>query len=1039
MTADLSRVTFDPAKRFSGVVYQQGRVILDADLNEEHEIESYLAEATASDVIGPSGAPKASAGGGFHISVTSDGANLVISPGRFYVDGILCELTPTEVPIEAADAQTMTVAIWHLDGHDLDVGQWVEILLPGQTSGEVQRVSTVEPTTRTLTLSDKLTTGTPGPGSRLRRVTTYDTQPDSFALLADVTAASGAGRYRVYLDVWERVITQIEDDSVRESALGGADTAARTKIVWQVRAELAGPVSQGDCATLFEGQWEPAAPTGTLLAEVDPGSAGGPCVLPPASGFTGLQNQLYRVQARVDKSDGTLTGNSGDPDVSFMWQPDNASVEVQVESFGQTTIVSSLGKDASLGLANNQTVEALDDYLELAGKPGELFTITVNEEQKQVTFDRAPHYMLDLSAHPKLRQWDGQGAIQPPPTPQTWAPLEKGLQVQFAGDTFRNGDYWLIPARTATSADVGTIDWPLDDGGQPLAKEPDGIRHYYAPLALVDFDGTKFLPAAGSQLLDCRAVFPAITAITAADVSYDGSVCALGGAVTVQQAIEALCAGSKDMCTVHISPGAGWEAAFAQIAAGQDAQICFEIGDYQASETIALTNTGHLTVTGCGPGTTIEAPHKEAVFRFTGCPSVTVRDLSVTGGIATTATDEKGLLGALTFSSCSQVRVEDVELSCAGQASRTATCISVKGNLADSASSVRIEHCDLTVGQHQAGILITDTARVLIDDNIIRTAAQPFSSNVADWMNNATLRGSIRDLLIRAPQVTAAAQQSGPVVASARAVAAPVEGPVVTVLPGRGRNPATVTVQGLAHQITFTTIHSIASAVAAVLHQNPASARLNTQAVAEHLRSVIDRALKQNPAIVGGERLFQWAGSVVAQNPVVCDQGIVVAGQSAPEVRILRNTITGAMQGIHVGLSHRGAVKGANDMAGRVMIRGNKLEIRLPVIGLRDRHAIFAGSTDSLLIDNNYGTMATSTSAPVDAVRVLGMLGRQAIVRENHFKGFTVGFKFQPLNNPTATIASQWMIVDNVAANASPVVQIVGQNPGRVNASNNLA
>jgi hypothetical protein len=1035
MTADLSRVTFDPAKRFSGVVYQQGRVVLDADLNEEHEIESYLAEVTASDVIGPFGAPKASAGGGFQISVTPDGANLVISPGRFYVDGILCELTPTEVPIEATDDKTMTVAIWHLDGHDFEAGQRVEILLPGHTSGDVHLVRVADASTRTITLSVGLGS-TPGPGSRLRRVTTYDAQPDSFAVLADLTAA-GAGRYRVYLDVWERVITQIEDDSVRESALGGVDTAARTKIVWQVRAELAGNVSQGDCATLFAGQWEPAAPTGTLLAEVDPGSAGGPCVLPPASGFTGLQNQLYRVQARVDKSDGTLIGNSGDPDVSFLYQRDNASVEVQVESFGQTTTVSSLGKDDLLGLANNQTVEALDDYLELAGKPGELFTITVNEEQKQVTFDRVPQYMLDLSAHPKLRRWDGQGAIQPPTTSQPWAPLEKGLQVQFAGDTYRNGDYWLIPARTATSADVGTIDWPLDDAGQPLAKESDGIRHYYAPLALVDFNGGKFLPATGSLALDCRAVFPAITEITAADVSYDGSKCALGGAVNVQQAIEALCAGSKDMCTVHISPGVGWEAAFAQIGAGQDAQICFEIGDYQASDTIALTGTGHLTVTGCGPGTKIEAADKEAVFHFTGCPSVTVRDLSVTGGIATTATDEKGLLGALTFSSCSQVRVEDVELSCAGQASRTATCISVKGNTADPASSVRIEHCDLTVGQHQAGILVTDTARVLIDDNIVQAAAQAFSKNVADWMNNAVLRGSMRDLLIRAPQVTGAAQTSGPVVAGARAMAAPVEGPVVTVLPGRARNPATVTVQGLTHQITFTTIHSIASAVAAVLQQNRASARLNTQAVAEHLRSVIDRALKQNPAIVGGDRLFQYAGSVVAQNPVVCDQGIVVAGQSAPEVRILRNTIIGAMQGIHVGLSHRGAAKGANDVAGRVMISGNKLEIKLPVIGLRDRHAIFAGSTDSLLIDNNYGTV--TASVPVDAVRVLGMLGRQAIVRENHFAGFTVGFMFQPLNSPTATIANQWMIVDNVAANASPVVQIPAQNPGRVSASNNLA
>ena len=31
-------------------------------------------------------------------------------------------------------------------------------------------------------------------------------------------------RYWVYLDVWERHITAIEDDSIRETALGGPDT-----------------------------------------------------------------------------------------------------------------------------------------------------------------------------------------------------------------------------------------------------------------------------------------------------------------------------------------------------------------------------------------------------------------------------------------------------------------------------------------------------------------------------------------------------------------------------------------------------------------------------------------------------------------------------------------------------------------------------------------------------------------------------------------------------------------------------------------------
>jgi hypothetical protein len=35
--------------------------------------------------------------------------------------------------------------------------------------------------------------------------------------------------------VWERHITTVEDDSIREKALGGPDTATRTKVVWQVK------------------------------------------------------------------------------------------------------------------------------------------------------------------------------------------------------------------------------------------------------------------------------------------------------------------------------------------------------------------------------------------------------------------------------------------------------------------------------------------------------------------------------------------------------------------------------------------------------------------------------------------------------------------------------------------------------------------------------------------------------------------------------------------------------------------------------------
>jgi Family of unknown function (DUF6519) len=46
---------------------------------------------------------------------------------------------------------------------------------------------------------------------------------------------AGTGTYLVYLDVWERHMTTLDDPEIKESALGGADTATRNKIVWQVK------------------------------------------------------------------------------------------------------------------------------------------------------------------------------------------------------------------------------------------------------------------------------------------------------------------------------------------------------------------------------------------------------------------------------------------------------------------------------------------------------------------------------------------------------------------------------------------------------------------------------------------------------------------------------------------------------------------------------------------------------------------------------------------------------------------------------------
>src|SRR4029077_18903065 len=80
---------------YADVRQQQGRVQLDADWNEQGDIAAYQRHTLANDIIGRSGAPEI--GGGFNLVIA--GGTLRITPGRYYLDGLLCE-NEEEVPID---------------------------------------------------------------------------------------------------------------------------------------------------------------------------------------------------------------------------------------------------------------------------------------------------------------------------------------------------------------------------------------------------------------------------------------------------------------------------------------------------------------------------------------------------------------------------------------------------------------------------------------------------------------------------------------------------------------------------------------------------------------------------------------------------------------------------------------------------------------------------------------------------------------------------------------------------------------------------
>src|SRR5262245_61270171 len=90
MPGDYSRRTFDPNRDAVGVYEQQGRVRLDANLNELVDLLDRRLRATSLDTLGPAVVPKDTPDG-FRIVMGGPGVSPRIGPGRAYVDGILVD------------------------------------------------------------------------------------------------------------------------------------------------------------------------------------------------------------------------------------------------------------------------------------------------------------------------------------------------------------------------------------------------------------------------------------------------------------------------------------------------------------------------------------------------------------------------------------------------------------------------------------------------------------------------------------------------------------------------------------------------------------------------------------------------------------------------------------------------------------------------------------------------------------------------------------------------------------------------------------
>ncbi|HEV2254868.1 MAG TPA: DUF6519 domain-containing protein, partial [Streptosporangiaceae bacterium] len=288
-------------------------------------------------------------------------------------------------------------------------------------------------------------------------------QPDLPGVeLPDVKPPPGPGPYIAFLDVWHRLITSAEEPSLREVALGGPDTATRTRTVWQVRVRYA------------KDALPPTMGSGQLRAQAAAsGPVTSPCDAPTGTGYRRLDNQLYRVEIRDPGDPGTAT---------FLWSRENGSVTARLLKLnGNDLVLDSIGRDGRLSF-DQGWVEVTNPERVLNGTPGFLGSIA-RVQGNTVTVEWVGPTPGDADAVDAIvRRWES-GPTRVTATPDDWIGLESGVQIQFRDAGFRTGDYWLIPARTANLEGVssapglaGNVDWPRDENG-PVWQCAEGIRH----------------------------------------------------------------------------------------------------------------------------------------------------------------------------------------------------------------------------------------------------------------------------------------------------------------------------------------------------------------------------------------------------------------------------------------------------------------------------------------------------------------------------------------------------------------------------------
>ena len=549
---------------------------------------------------------------------------------------------------------------------------------------------------------------------------------------------------------------------------------------------------------------------------------------------------------------------------------------------------------------------------------------------------------------------------------------------------------------------------------EPLNNAPpQGILHPFAPLALVTWQALANQQFT-AQISDCRPLFPPLTDLRASDVSFDNEqlpAARRGNRPAGDRAALPAARGRLHLRGQSRSRPAGDVRSDPRHG---DASICFQAGSFVLPGTVTLKNKGRLKLTGAGTGTRLIANKVEAALVFEGCESVLVRDLSAESRAQ--GAIEPHLNGVLTFLSCGEVHVEAVELRCSHATDTIAACLAVRpaAEPGVGARSARVLHSRFFVGNDQAGMLLINVERSQVEDNLLEVVEFPGAVKLADLVTGRRYRARLSRILF---------SNAKEAVAGAGA--------------GTGAN---VIVKVGDFSISFLTSSALKKSWQPLVALFPPQRVVDAVGLQNHIDRLAEKVLVDDNVRAAVPAIRDFIAGLLKEAAAAAQQGIVIAGRSAAEVRVLNNTILGFRQGVHIGLSHRENAPGAPDEAVSVTVSGNRILCRLTFDALAEaRHGIFCGNAASLLMENNRVSLERRKGAEryeVQGILLHGFFGPRLLVKENHLSAFRVGIQVEPLSRPVTPLpaARLWIVSENIAERAATVVQA----PAMVTQINNV-